>query len=76
MTTPTPHIIGKFRSHQKILFALSKIINNCLGEEGAMGYRSYHFVFNNNGRFFIFCTKQNLCTEIMKLFHDEDVIFS
>ena len=32
MTTLTLHVIEQFKSHQKILFALSKITHNWLGE--------------------------------------------
>ena len=47
-------------------------MNNWLGEEGKIGYRSFHFIFNN-ACFFISCTEQST-KEIMKLFHEEDVI--
>ena len=75
MASPSPHthIIENLRSHQKISFALIKITNTWLGEEETMDYRFFHFIFNI--RFSIFCTKQNT-KEIMKLFHEEDVIFS
>ena len=33
--------------HQKILFALSKIINDWLDEEVKMGYRPFHVTFKN-----------------------------
>ena len=33
ITTSNSHIIGKFTLNQQILFALSKITNNCLGED-------------------------------------------
>ena len=52
-TTPPPppppppsNIIEKFRSRQKTLFTSSKIINNWLGEEGAMSCRPFYFIFN------------------------------
>ena len=58
ITISTSHIIGKFRSHQKILFTLSKITSNWLGEEGTMGCCPNYFIFKNVF-FFIYCTEQN-----------------
>ena len=73
-TLSTPHNIqphfpyktGKFRSHQKILFTLSKITNNWLGEEGAMGCRPFKFIFKNV-LFSINCTEQKNTKEIISL---------
>ena len=42
----------------KILFALSKITNECLGEEGTMGCHPFCFIFKNV-LFFIYYTEQN-----------------
>ena len=42
----------------KILFALSKITNECLGEEGTMGCHPFSLMFKNV-LFFIYCTGQN-----------------
>ena len=43
---PHPYIIGNFRSHQKILYVLSKITTNWLGEEGTMHCYPFCFIFN------------------------------
>ena len=58
ITTPTPHVIGKVRSHKKKLFALSKITNKWLGEEGTNGCRLFYFIFKKV-LFFVYRTEQN-----------------
>ena len=51
-----PYIIGKFWFSEKVLFALSKITNNCLGEKRKMGCRPFYFIFKNV-LFLICCTE-------------------
>ena len=65
-TPPSLHITRKFRSHQKILFTLSKITNNWLVEEGTMGCIFFYFIFKNV-LFFINCTEQKKTKEIISL---------
>ena len=43
--------------HPKILFALSRITNKWLGEEGTISCRPFYFIFKNV-LFFIYCTEQ------------------
>ena len=59
------HIISKFRSYQKVLFALNNITINWLGEEGRMSCHLVYFMLKNSV-FFIYCTEQNT-TEIIYL---------
>ena len=64
----------KIQITPKNLVCFEQDYQSIVGEEGTMGYRSFHFIFNNV-RLFIFSAEQNT-KEIMKLFQEDDVIFS
>ena len=57
--------------HPKILFALSRITNKWLGEEGTISCRPFYFIFKNV--LFSYILQNRL---LKKLFNQKDVIFS